>query len=74
MKHYLERDPMEEEMQRILLHKIFQDYLWALWTIYKEEKGIDYGSLARERMNRAKKTSPFMRRHIITIMLDNNGT
>lgn len=55
LKHYLERDPMEEEMQRILLHKIFQDYLWALWTLYKEEKGTDYGSFARDRMNRAKK-------------------
>ena len=53
LKHYLERDPMEEEMQRILLHKIFQDYLWALWTIFKEEKGADYDSLATDRIERA---------------------
>lgn len=53
LKHYFERDPSEEEGQRILLHKIFQDYLWSLWTIYKEAKGEDFGSVAMERIERA---------------------
>lgn len=55
LKTYFGRDPRPEEMQRILLHEIFQDYLWCLWTIYKEAKGEDYGALAMERMERAMK-------------------
>lgn len=53
LKHYLEREPSPEEIQRILLHKVFQDYLWSLWTIYKEAKGDDFGPVAIKRIERA---------------------
>ena len=55
LTHYLEREPDQEEMQRILLHKVFQDYLWSLWTFYKEAKGDDFGSTAIKRIERAVK-------------------
>ena len=55
LTHYLEREPNQEEMQRILLHKVFQDYLWSLWTFYKEAKGDDFGSTAIKRIERAVK-------------------
>src|SRR5690625_1995378 len=29
LTHYLEREPLVSELQRILLHKIFHDYLWS---------------------------------------------
>lgn len=39
LKHYLGRHPSQEEMLRLLLHSIFQDYLWGYWSLYKEGKG-----------------------------------
>lgn len=54
LKHYFEREPKLEEMQRVLLHKIFLDYLWSLWSFYKEAKGDNYGSRAFIRIDRAK--------------------
>lgn len=53
LKRYLGRIPNEKEFQRILLHKIFQDYLWYLWTIIKENGGEDFGILATEYLERA---------------------
>ncbi len=38
LKQYVQREPTIQEEQRILLHKIFQDYLWSLWSFYKEKK------------------------------------
>ena len=43
------------ESERILMHKIFQDYLWSVWTSFKEAKGDDFGTYGKKRFERAKK-------------------
>lgn len=51
---YFGRKANKIEAKRILLYKIFQDYLWSLWAMYKEAKGDDLGSYAMFRLKRAK--------------------
>lgn len=41
--------------KRVLINKIYQDFLWSLWTNIKEAKGDDFGSYGIDRYNRAKK-------------------
>ncbi|WP_268926754.1 phosphotransferase [Neobacillus sedimentimangrovi] len=54
--HYFDGEPITVEIQqRLILNKIFQDYLWTMWTIYKEAKGDDFGTYGMERFNRARK-------------------
>ncbi|NEX77494.1 phosphotransferase [Bacillus thermocopriae] len=56
LAHYFDGEPITDEMkQRLILNKIFQDYLWTMWTIYKEAKGDDFGTYGMERLNRARK-------------------
>jgi thiamine kinase-like enzyme/choline kinase/predicted transcriptional regulator len=43
-----------ESKERLLLNKIFQDFLWSVWTLYKEAQGDDFGSYGTDRYNRAK--------------------
>lgn len=45
----------KEENLRIQIHKICQDFLWSIWTILKEAKGISFGDYGIERYNRAIK-------------------
>lgn len=52
---YLQRAPSLVEQERILLHKIFQDFLWSLWTLFKEGKGDDFGAYGKERFERAQR-------------------
>lgn len=56
---YFKRAPTKEEEQRIIIHKIFQDYLWSLWTLFKEAKGDEFGSYGQDRFNRLKKNITF---------------
>ncbi|MUV36961.1 Protein LicA [Lentibacillus sp. JNUCC-1] len=49
---YFGRTPRHEEKQRVHMHKIFQDYLWSLWTVYKETQGADHGTYAEDRFER----------------------
>lgn len=51
---YYNRPVTEEEERRIRMHKIFQDYLWVLWTIFKEVKGSDFGTYGPERYERLR--------------------
>lgn len=51
---YFGRPVTEEEQERLFMHKIFQDYLWSLWTLFKEEKGDNFGLYGRHRFERAK--------------------
>lgn len=47
---------LEEKYQkRILINKIYQDFLWSTWTIIKEAKGDDFGTYGIDRYTRAKK-------------------
>lgn len=52
---YLQTDEIPREIQqRVLINKIFQDFLWSIWTIIKEAKGDDFGSYGIDRFNRAR--------------------
>ncbi|OAT81598.1 choline kinase [Bacillus sp. MKU004] len=51
---YYEGKVSGESKERLLLNKIFQDFLWSVWTLYKEAQGDDFGSYGIDRYNRAK--------------------
>lgn len=51
---YFQREASVQEQERILLHKIFQDVLWSIWTLYKEAKGDDFGMYGKKRFERAR--------------------
>ncbi|MCZ2257459.1 choline/ethanolamine kinase family protein [Sporosarcina sp. G11-34] len=55
LQYYFEREATKEEKERILIHKIFQDYLWSLWTIFKEAIGDDFGSYGQDRFERLER-------------------
>ncbi|MDR6121570.1 thiamine kinase-like enzyme/choline kinase/predicted transcriptional regulator [Bacillus sp. SLBN-46] len=51
---YLQQDEIPLDIQqRVLMNKIFQDFLWSIWTIIKEAKGDDFGQYGINRFNRA---------------------
>lgn len=53
---YLNEDTVPIEIQqRVLMNKIYQDFLWSIWTIIKEAKGDDFGTYGIDRFNRARK-------------------
>lgn len=41
--------------ERILIHKVCQDFLWSVWTKIKEAKGDDFGTYGMDRYERCKK-------------------
>lgn len=51
---YFNGEPDEKYIKRVLINKIFQDFLWSIWTIVKEAKGDNFGSYGIDRYNRAK--------------------
>ena len=52
---YYEGDKTPVSREKIRIHKILQDIIWSLWTIYKEENGADFGDYGISRYNRAVK-------------------
>ncbi|MFD0767757.1 winged helix-turn-helix transcriptional regulator [Bacillus sp. CGMCC 1.60114] len=55
LDYYFNGNVEEEHKTRILMNKIFQDFLWSIWTNIKEAKGSDFGTYGIDRYNRAKK-------------------
>ncbi|KXH81867.1 choline/ethanolamine kinase family protein [Sporosarcina sp. HYO08] len=53
-QHYFQRPLTKQEQQRIAMHKIFQDFLWSLWTLFKEAKGDEFGAYGMKRFLRAQ--------------------
>lgn len=51
--YYSEKTPVS--IAKIVIYKILQDFLWSLWTIYKEEQGAEFGSYGQDRYNRCLK-------------------
>ena len=51
--YYSEKTPVS--IAKIMIYKILQDFLWRLWTIYKEEQGAEFGSYGQDRYNRCLK-------------------
>lgn len=62
-KMYFGREITDEEQDRIFMHKIFQDYLWSIWTLFKEEKGDNFGLYGRRRFERAKTNLQLYKTH-----------
>lgn len=54
LNYYFEGTPTVQEHERILICKIFQDFLWSVWTLLKEASGDDFGPYGSNRYNRAK--------------------
>lgn len=54
LSYYFNGEVTEEDRIRILINKICQDFLWAVWTLIKEHKGDDFGTYGIDRYNRAK--------------------
>ncbi|MEH7253735.1 phosphotransferase [Neobacillus niacini] len=53
---YFEQDEVPLEiLQRVIMNKIFQDFLWTIWTIVKEAKGDNYGTYGPDLLNRCLK-------------------
>lgn len=50
---YFPEGVTENIRTRMLMHKIFQDFIWSLWTVYKEAEGDDFGDYGINRHNRA---------------------
>lgn len=54
LSHYeSEQTPVSRE--KIAIYKILQDAIWSLWTVYKEEQGVDFGDYGVSRYQRAVK-------------------
>ena len=54
LKTYFKKDPEENYKIRVLINKIYQDFLWSLWTLVKEASGDDFGTYGIDRYNRSK--------------------
>lgn len=54
LSHY-ESDQTPVSREKIAIHKILQDTIWSLWTVYKEEQGADFGDYGVSRYQRAVK-------------------
>lgn len=54
LKLYFEGEVEEKYKKRVLINKIYQDFLWSTWTNIKEAKGDDFGRYGIDRYNRAK--------------------
>lgn len=51
--YYSEKTPVS--IAKIMIYKVLQDFLWSLWTIFKEEQGADFGSYGQDRYNHCLK-------------------
>jgi thiamine kinase-like enzyme len=51
---YFKGEPSSQKLERLLMNKIFLDFLWTIWALMKEAGGEDFGSYALNRFNRAK--------------------
>ncbi|QCJ44148.1 winged helix-turn-helix transcriptional regulator [Bacillus sp. S3] len=53
---YFEEDVIPLEIQqRMIMNKIFQDFLWTIWTVIKEAKGDDFGTYGTDLLTRCRK-------------------
>jgi thiamine kinase-like enzyme/choline kinase len=52
---YFSNQPITIDIKKkILMNKIFQDFLWTIWTCIKEAKGDNFGTYGIDRFNRAR--------------------
>lgn len=55
LRTYFQGDVEDKYKKRVLINKIYQDFLWSTWTNIKEAKGDDFGTYGIDRYNRAKR-------------------
>lgn len=55
LNYYFGTLPNRQNLEKILIFKICQDFLWAIWTSVKEERGDNFGSYGQDRFNRCLK-------------------
>lgn len=49
LNYYFESKIDREILLRIEIHKICQDFLWSIWTVLKEAKGVSFGEYGIKR-------------------------
>ena len=49
---YLKRAVNDDDQQKIIIFKVFQDILWSLWAAIKVHFGTDFGSYGKDRYDR----------------------
>lgn len=54
LKIYFKGNVEDKYKKRILINKIYQDFLWSIWTTIKEANGEDFGDYGISRYDRAK--------------------
>lgn len=54
LNYYFENDIDKNILLRMEIHKICQDFLWSIWTIFKEIKGVSFGEYGIRRFKNAK--------------------
>ena len=54
LKIYFKGNIEDKYKKRILINKIYQDFLWSIWTTIKEANGEKFGDYGISRYNRAK--------------------
>ncbi|OCA88284.1 choline kinase [Bacillus sp. FJAT-27225] len=69
LRYYYQTNTIPETVKtRILMNKIFVDFLWTIWTNIKEAKGEDFGTYGWDRFKRAKENLV-----ILNITLESQG-
>ena len=63
-KLYFEGEIEKNNKVKFLMNKIFQDFLWAIWTLIKEAEGDNFGTYGIERYNRARKNIEILHKFI----------
>lgn len=51
---YFDENINSANRTKILIYKIYQDFLWSIWANIKKVNGVDYGDYGIKRYNRAK--------------------
>lgn len=54
LKTYFKGNVEDKYTKRILINKIYQDFLWSIWITIKEANGDYFGQYGINRYNRAK--------------------
>lgn len=54
LNYYFESKIDREILLRIEIHKICQDFLWSIWTVLKEAKGVSFGEYGIKRFKNAE--------------------
>ena len=54
LKTYSKGNVEDKYTKRILINKIYQDFLWSIWITIKEANGDYFGQYEINRYNRAK--------------------